>query len=119
MLEQIASSIGQQTASTRNLSNAAESMKNIAAKVKNSTLEQGRGSQQIAQSMEHIQQMIEVIDDATRAQHDRSNEVVESVAMVHRIAEENAGRTGDMDSVIKNLSEQAALLQKEIGAFKV
>ncbi len=119
MLEQIASSIGQQTASTRNLSNAAESMKNIAAKVKNSTLEQGRGSQQIAQSMEHIQQMIEVIDDATRAQHDRSNEVVESVAMVHRIAEENAERTGDMDSVVKNLSEQAALLQKEIGAFKV
>ncbi|MCK4623534.1 MAG: HAMP domain-containing protein [Desulfuromonadales bacterium] len=119
MLEQIASSIGQQSASTHNLASAAESMKNIAAKVKNSTLEQGRGSQQIAQSMEHIQQRIEVIDDATRAQRDRSNEIVESMAMVHRIAEENAGRTGDMDSVVKNLSEQAALLQKEIGAFKV
>lgn len=119
MVDQIASSIGQQTASTRNLSNAAESMKNIAARVKNSTSEQGRGSQQIAQSMEHIQQMIELIDSATREQNDRSNEVVESVAMVRRIAEENSERAIGMDAVVEDLIKHTALLQKEMGAFKI
>lgn len=119
MLDQIATSISQQTASTRNLSNAAESMKSIAARVKSSTNEQSRGSQQISQSMEHIQQMIELIDEATRAQNERSNEVVESVAMVRRIAEENAERANGMDVVVESVTEQATLLQKEIGAFKI
>ena len=119
MLEQIALSISQQTASTRNLSSAAESMKNIAARVKNSTAEQSRGSQQIAQSMEHIQQMIELIDSATREQNQRSSEVVQSVAMVRQIAEDNADRAADMDSVLADLSVQAQELYDGMGDFKI
>ena len=119
MLEQIAAAISQQTVSTRNLSNAAESMKSIAARVKNSTAEQGRGSRQIAQSMEHIQNMIELIDSATRGQSERCNDVVQAVARVRQIAEENANRAADMDTVVEDLSEQGKGLAAEMGTFMV
>jgi methyl-accepting chemotaxis protein len=45
--------------------------------------------------------------------------VVDAVAKVKQIAEENAVRTTDLDTVVESLTEQTAALEEEVGAFKV
>ena len=119
MLSQISSAIKQQTDGARQLSHAAESMKEIASQGKLSTAEQAKGSRQINSSMEQIRNMIERIDEATREQTQRSNQVVEAVAKVKQIAEENAGRTTELDQVVESLTQQTTALEEEVGAFKV
>lgn len=119
MLGQIASAITQQTDGARQLSHAAESMKEIASQGKLSTAEQAKGSRQINASMEQIRNMIERIDEATREQTQRSKQVVEAVARVKQIAEENAGRTAELDQVVESLTQQTVTLEEEVGAFKV
>ena len=119
MLQQIASAINQQTSGARQLAEAAESMRDIAAHGKQSTGEQARGSKQINQSMEQIRAMIVRIDDATREMTQRSREVVDAVGSVHKVAENNASRTAELDHVVETLSRLTRALEEEVGIFKV
>lgn len=118
-LQQTASSITQQSASTRHLAGAAEQMTDIAARVKTSTNEQKRGSQQITVAMELIQQTIEKINSATNHQRDRSRDIIETVGKAAAIAENNSARAIQFDSIVKTLAEQSLTLQKDVDAFKV
>ena len=119
MLGQIASAITQQTTGARQLAEGAESMRDIAAHGKQSTGEQAKGSRQINASMEQIRSMITVIDDATRELTSRSREVVDAVGSVHKVAENNAGRTAELDHVVETLTRLTAALEEEVGVFKI
>ena len=94
-------------------------MTGISARVKISTNEQKRGSQQIASAMEQIQQTIENIHSATLQQSERSHEAIEVVATAAEIAENNVERANQFDQIVKTLTVQAKNLQKDVGAFKV
>jgi methyl-accepting chemotaxis protein len=117
MLGQIATGIRQQTDSARQLSRAAATMQEIASQGKVGTGEQAKGSRQISASTDQIRTMIERIDGATRALNARSQEVTEAVARIRGIAEENAGRTAELDKVVDTLSSQSTALETEVGAF--
>jgi methyl-accepting chemotaxis protein len=119
MLEQIATAINQQTSGARHLAEGAESMRDIAAHGKQSTSEQAKGSRQINESMERVRSMISVIDDSTRALTQRSREVVDAVGSVHKVAENNASRTAELDHVVETLTRLNAALEEEVGAFKI
>ena len=119
MLEQIASAINQQTSGARQLAEGAESMRDIAAHGKQSTSEQAKGSRQINASMEQIRSMISVIDDATRELTKRSHDVVDAVGSVHKVAENNASRTAELDHVVETLTRLTSALEEEVGVFKI
>jgi methyl-accepting chemotaxis protein len=119
MLQQIASAVNQQTLGARQLAEGAESMRDIAAHGKQSTSEQAKGSRQINTSMEQIRSMISVIDDATRELTQRSRDVVDAVGSVHKVAENNASRTAELDHVVETLTRLTAALEGEVGVFKV
>ena len=93
-------------------------MKDISSQVKLSTGEQAKGSHQISASMENIRNMMQQIDQASKAQSTRSQQVVAAVSAVRQVAESNAARTAELDKVVENLTEQAHVLEKEIGSFK-
>jgi methyl-accepting chemotaxis protein len=93
-------------------------MKDISSQVKLSTGEQAKGSHQISASMENIRNMMQQIDQASKDQSTRSQQVVEAVSAVRKIAESNAARTAELDKVVDSLAEQAEVLEKEIGSFK-
>ena len=118
-LQQIAASIGQQSSSTQHLAGAAEQMTGISARVKTSTNEQKRGSQQISLAMELIQQTIEKIHSATLQQSTRSHEAIEVVGKAAEIADNNAELANQFDQIVKTLTTQAKNLQKNVGAFKI
>jgi len=119
MLQQIASAINQQSSGARQLAEAAESMRDIAAHGKQSTSEQSRGSRQINLSMEQVRSMITRIDGATRELTGRSRDVVSAVASVHKVAENNASRTAELDHVVETLSRLTRALEDEVGVFKI
>lgn len=119
MLEQIASAINQQTSGARQLAAGAESMRDIAAHGKQSTSEQAKGSRQINESMEQIRTMITIIDDATRELTKRSRDVVVAVGSVHKVAEDNASRTAELDHVVETLARLTSALEDEVGVFKI
>jgi len=119
MLEQIASAINQQTSGARQLAEGAELMRDIAAHGKQSTSEQAKGSRQINESMEQIRSMISIIDDATRELTKRSRDVVGAVGSVHKVAENNASRTAELDHVVETLTRLTSALEDEVGIFKV
>ncbi|MDH3998945.1 MAG: methyl-accepting chemotaxis protein, partial [Desulfuromonadales bacterium] len=119
MLEQIASAINEQTSGTRQLAEGAELMRDIAAHGKQSTSEQAKGSRQINQNMEQILAMIGRIDESTRELTSRSRDVVTAVGSVHKVAENNASRTAELDHVVETLSRLTSALEEEIGVFKV
>ena len=119
MLQQIASAINQQTSGARQLAEGAESMRDIAAHGKQSTSEQAKGSRQINASMEQIRSMISTIDDATRELTKRSRDVVGAIGSVHKVAENNASRTAELDHVVETLTRLTATLKEEVGVFKI
>jgi methyl-accepting chemotaxis protein len=119
MLEQISSAINQQTSGARQLAEGAESMRDIAAHGKQSTSEQAKGSRQINESMEQIRAMITLIDDATRELTKRSRDVVDAVGSVHKVAEDNASRTAELDHVVETLTRLTSTLEEEVGVFKI
>ena len=119
MLEQIASAVNQQTSGARQLAVGAESMRDIAAHGKQSTSEQTKGSRQINQSMEQIRSMISVIDGATRELTRRSRDVVFAVGSVHKVAENNANRTTELDHVVETLARLTSALKEEVGVYKI
>lgn len=118
MLGQIASAIKQQTAGAQQLAHAAESMRAIASHGKLSTSEQAKGSRQINTSMENISLMIERIDEATREQTSRVRQVLEAVASLRDVGENNALRAAELNQVVESLTRQTAALDEEVGAFK-
>ena len=118
MLQQISSAVKQQSVGIQQLAQSAESMKDISSQVKLSTGEQAKGSHQISASMENIRTMMQQIDQASKAQSTRSQQVVAAVSAVRQVAESNAARTAELDKVVENLTEQANVLEKEIGSFK-
>ena len=118
MLQQISSAVKQQSDGIQLLAEAAESMKDISSQVKLSTGEQAKGSHQISASMENIRNMLQKIDQSSKDQSERSRQLVESASAVRKVAEENAVRTTELDTVVENLAEQANVLEKQIGSFK-
>ena len=119
MLEQIASAINQQTSGARQLAEGAELMRDIAAHGMQSTSEQAKGSRQINESMEQIRSMISIIDNATRELTKRSRDVVDAVGSVHKVAENNASRTAELDHVVETLTRLTSALEEEVGVFKI
>jgi methyl-accepting chemotaxis protein len=119
MLEQIATAITEQSNGARQLAQGAEVMHDIAAHGKQSTGEQAKGSRQINQNMEQIRQMIGRIDEATRELTQRSRQVVDGAGSVHKVAENNASRTAELDQVVETLHRLTQTLEEEVGAFKV
>jgi methyl-accepting chemotaxis protein len=118
MLMQISAAIRQQTGETEQLARASEAMREIASHVKHSTGEQAKGSRQIAQNMEEVGLMAQRINIVTQEQTVSSRKVVEAVSKIKEVAESTSSRTAELDSVVEALSCQAAVLEKEVGAFR-
>jgi methyl-accepting chemotaxis protein len=118
MLEQITTAISEQSQGARQMAGGAEVMRDIAAHGKQSTAEQSKGSRQINQNMEQIREMIGRIDAATRELTQRSRQLVEGAGSVHKVAENNARRTTELDQVVETLNRLTRALEEEVGAFK-
>ena len=58
-------------------------------------------------------------DEATRELTQRSRQVVEGVARVHKVAESNASRTAELDQVVETLDRLTKSLEAEVGTFKI
>ena len=68
--------------------------------------------------MERIRDMLQQIDQSSKQQSERSRQVVEAVSEIRKVAESNAERTKELDTIVENLAEQASVLDKQIGSFK-
>jgi methyl-accepting chemotaxis protein len=69
--------------------------------------------------MEQIRSMISVIDGATRELTRRSRDVVFAVGSVHKVAENNANRTTELDHVVETLARLTSALEEEVGVYKI
>jgi methyl-accepting chemotaxis protein len=118
MLLQISAAIRQQSGETEQLAKASETMREIASHVKHSSGEQAKGSRQIAQNMEEVGRMVQRINAVTQEQTVSSRQVVEAVSKIRAVAEGNSSRTAELDAVVESLSDQASVLEKEVGAFR-
>jgi methyl-accepting chemotaxis protein len=118
-LTQIATAVQQMGSGIRQTARASEQMREIAGRVKSSTVEQAAGGRHIAENMEIMRTMVARIDEATRDQSRRSRQAADAVANIHRLADGTAGRTAELDQVVAQLTVQAELLGREMGAFRI
>lgn len=119
MVQQIHSAMKALDNRTQHMSEGAEKMKDITRQVKTSTEEQAKGSQQISKDVENVTTRIQQIANALNEQ-ERGNEVItRSSVEIREITRVSAELMQQMNLVLDGLIEQSAVLDGEVGRFKV
>ncbi len=118
-VDTIAATIQQQTAGLQQLSRAAETMREVSAEVKDRAGEQARAAGLIRQAAEGVRASAESIDRATRNQEAGSREVLEAMARLQDLSQDETLRAEQLDQALKTLAEQIRLLEHEMQAFRV
>ncbi|MEW6325694.1 MAG: methyl-accepting chemotaxis protein [Nitrospirota bacterium] len=119
MVQQIAMATNEQSRDSNLLIEATEQMKEIAQKVKVATTQQAQGNKQINQLVEKVSGEAEAIAGATEHQSTQSEGIVEAIALIQRVARENVETLGRVGDSVKQLVEQAGLLDRELTRFKL
>lgn len=119
MILQILTSTNEQSRDSNLLIDATEQMKEIAQKLKVATTQQAQGNKQINQMVEQFSAETETIAQATHHQTAQSEEIVEAIALIQRVAMENVETLNRAGKAVKQLVEQASLLDRELARFKL
>jgi methyl-accepting chemotaxis protein len=94
-------------------------MKEISQKVKVATTQQAQGNKQINQLVQKVSTEAEAIARATEHQTTQSEGIVDAIGLIQRVARENVETLGRVGDAVKQLVEQAGLLDRELARFKL
>jgi methyl-accepting chemotaxis protein len=119
MVHQIAMATNEQSRDADLLIEATEQMKEIAQKVKVATTQQAQGNKQINQLVQKVSAEAEAIARATEHQTTQSEGIVDAIGLIQRVARENVDTLGRVGDAVKQLVEQAGLLDRELARFKL
>ncbi len=119
MLAQIAAATQAQSKGTEMILKASEGMRDIARQVHNAILEQEHGGKQIAEAAENVTARAGNIAGSTREQEQVGSRMLEAVQRVQDLPRRNIKRMENLAAAVKNLEEQARLLNQELTGMTV
>ena len=117
--ENISRAIQEQNKGSKFIMDATEKVKDLSRQVKIATSEQKDTSKQIAKAIESVSHQASQIADATGKQKENSAEMVDSVKKYSDTADRLTKSSNDLNTVIRDLKEEAQTLIQEIKRFQV
>lgn len=118
-IKQIGYAVSEQHKGSQYIIEAAERMKDVSFQVKNATSEQTEGSKKITEAISSVSRQASEIAESTDGQKQKSNDIVNAIGMIHKTIGELIDSSGNLDSLIKSLKDEAQNLRGEIHKFKV
>ncbi len=120
MVSNITTAIQQQEHDIEQVSQAVESISGMSEQVNRASLEQKRAADEIAQSMEYVTDRFNGIAAQTDELKHYSEQMVNAMNMIETITESILQKATDFSGdTVKNLVQQADLLQDIVKVFKV
>lgn len=118
MIDQIAAATQQQSRGSTLIAEATEKMRELTLQVKSSTSEQNASGKVIARSMEEISGMIRKIQTACVEQVRGSEQIVQATEGVQETSSGNVESAHTLDAAVLSLGEQTLVLRREMGVFQ-
>ena len=125
-IDQVADRVNQISVSTQEQSKggaqilkATEEMKQNSAQVKRTTEEQLQGSRLITKSIENITDMLFNINTAQQEQKKGSQQVIQLMERIKQVTQQNVESANRLREVVRQLQDQSASLRSEMSRFKV
>jgi len=119
MVQQIGTATKEQAKVSEVIVSSVEKMRSLAAQVRTSTQEQARTSNAIARSTEQITGMIGHIKSASDLQTASTADITNAVSGIEHSTDKNLEAASLLDTAVTSLTRQTAVLQKEMGVFKL
>lgn len=119
MVQQIGSATNEQAKVSDFIVSSVERMRSLAAQVRTSTQEQSKTSSTIARSTEQVTGMIGYIKISCDIQTTSTANITKAVSAIEHSTAKNLTAASLLDTAVSSLSEQTAVLQKEMGVFKL
>ena len=119
MVQQIGTATNEQAKVSDFIVSSVERMRSLAAQVRTSTQEQTKTSNTIAKSTEQITGMISSIKTSCDIQATSTASITKAVSGIEQSTDKNLEAASLLDTAVSSLAEQTAVLQKEMGAFKL
>lgn len=117
MVQQIGTATNEQAKVSDLIVSSVTRMRSLAAQVRASTQEQTKTSNTIAKATEKITGMIGNIKTSCDIQTTATANITKAVSGIEHSTEKNLEAASLLDTAVSNLSDQTAVLQKEMGAF--
>jgi len=125
-IDQVADRVNQISISTQEQSKggaqilkATDEMKQNSAQVKRTTEEQLQGSRLITKSIENITDMLFNINSAQQEQKKGSQLVIQLMERIKQVTQQNVDSANRLREVVRQLQEQSTSLRSEMTRFKV
>ena len=119
MVQQIGVATNEQAKVSDFIVSSVTNMRSLAAQVRASTQEQAKTSNTIAKATEKITGMIRTIKTSCNIQTTATTNITKAVSDIEHSTGKNLEAASMLDTAVSSLSEQTAVLQKEMGAFKL
>jgi methyl-accepting chemotaxis protein len=119
MVQQIGAATKEQAKVSDFIVSSVERMRLLAAQVRTSTQEQAKTSNIIAKSTEQVTGMIGHIKSACDIQKTSTVNITKAVSGIEQSSDKNLEAASLLDAAVSSLSTQTAVLQKEMGVFKL
>lgn len=119
MVQQIGTATNEQAKVSDFIVSSVERMRSLAAQVRVSTQEQSKTSSTIAKATEKITGMIGNIKKSCDVQTTSTADITKAVTGIEHSTDKNLEAASLLNTAVASLSEQTAVLQKEMGAFKL
>ena len=119
MIKKIAKATHEQSEAAEFVSRIMENMKEITSQVNRATVEQTKGSTQIADSAVTVNEMIQYIHKAINGQKIESEKVIKNLENIVGVIKANSNSVKDMEEAVKVLSSQVHTLKEEMGKFSI
>lgn len=119
MVQQIGVATKEQAKVSDFIVSSVERMRSLTAQVRTSTQEQAKTSGTISRSTEQVTRMIGHIKGACDIQTAATANITDAVNGIEESTNKNLQATTILDSAVSSLSTQTAVLQAEMGAFKL
>jgi methyl-accepting chemotaxis protein len=118
MVDQTATAMVEQEKGSQAIRSAAENMWKMTTHVKNSTREQSNAAKTIARSTENIDEQVQRVMAACDLQGRQGEEVDRAVARIRDSAKDNLEFVQRLNQVVRGMSGQVKILQREMTMFK-
>lgn len=119
MVQQIGTATKEQAKVSDFIISSVGKMRSLAAQVRTSTQEQAKTSNTIARSTEQITGMIGQIKSASDLQTASTANITKAVTGIEHSTDKNLEAASLLDTAVTSLTQQTAVLQKEMGGFKL
>ncbi|MFC1855663.1 methyl-accepting chemotaxis protein [Thermodesulfobacteriota bacterium] len=119
MVSQISSATKEQSVGSNMILKATESIKDIAYQLKTAVREQTLASKDISSEIMNVSQMVKQINRAVSTQQEKSDSVLTAIRTINDNAKDNQEIVINLEEVVETLENKSAVLNKEIGKFKV